>query len=201
MGATASNGITSPMMQKSFVSTMAGPDQLSPIRPSPYGGMQQQTNSYDHHHFQPHTDQFLQKAPQEISPLFETGPGPASMSNDIDMFGNVFIGGDQNSPFLKNMENEDSSSTSSLAAQGRTAMGRRYTGPSRFGGNGDGCNGNDMTTVDFLGIGGSRPVNLQEQQLELAAMNQQRMQVMNSFQQPLSHGEPAIDKSPYGIYE
>ncbi|KAL6339497.1 hypothetical protein AAG906_034582 [Vitis piasezkii] len=212
MGATASNSINSPMMQKSFVSSMAGPDQLSPIRPSPYVTIQQQTNSYDHH-FQSQPDQsplvginggglpsqFLQKGPQEITPLFETVSGSASMNNDIGMFGNVFIGGDQNSPFLKNMENEDSSSTSSLA-QGRTVMARSATGPSRFGGNGG---GNDVTTLDFLGVGGSRPVNLQEQQqrLELEAMSQHRMQAMTTFQQQLSHGEPAIEQGPYGIYE
>lgn len=209
MGATASNNINSPMMQKSFVTSMAGSDQLSPVRPSSYGGMQQPTNpnSYDHLHFQPDQSPlvgsrfFQQKAHQEIQSLFDPIPGPASVNSDISMFGNMFIAGDQNTAFLKNVENEDSSSPSSLA-QGRTVMGRRATGPSRFGGNvgaGSGCT--DMTTVDFLGIGGSRPVNLQEQQLELAAMNQQRMQVMDSFQQPISHGEQAIDKSPYGIYE
>ena len=121
------------------------------------------------------------------------------MNNDIGMFGNVFIGGDQNSPFLKNMENEDSSSTSSLA-QGRTVMARSATGPSRFGGNGE---GKDVTTLDLLGVGGSRPVNLQEQQqrLELEAMSQHRMQAMTTFQQQLSHGEPAIEQGLYGIYE
>lgn len=211
MGATASNSINSPMMQKSFVSSMAAPE-LSPIRPSPYVTIQQQTNSYDHH-FQSQPDQsplvginggglpsqFLQKGPQEITPLFETVSGSASMNNDIGMFGNVFIGGDQNSPFLKNMENEDSSSTSSLA-QGRTVMARSATGPSRFGGNGG---GNDVTTLDLLGVGGSRPVNLQEQQqrLELEAMSQHRMQAMTTFQQQLSHGEPAIEQGLYGIYE
>lgn len=207
MGATASNSINSPMMQKSFVSSMAAPE-LSPIRPSPYVTIQQQTNSYDHH-FQSQPDQsplvginggglpsqFLQKGPQEITPLFETVSGSASMNNDIGMFGNVFIGGDQNSPFLKNMENEDSSNTSSLA-QGRTVMARSTTGPSRFG-------GKDVTTLDLLGDGGSRPVNLQEQQqrLELEAMSQHRMQAMTTFQRQLSHGEPAIEQGPYGIYE
>ncbi|CBI32240.3 unnamed protein product, partial [Vitis vinifera] len=211
MGATASNSINSPMMQKSFVSSMAAPE-LSSIRPSPYVTIQQQTNSYDHH-FQSQPDQsplvginggglpsqFLQKGPPEITPLFQTVSGSASMNNDIGMFGNVFIGGDQNSPFLKNMENEDSSSTSSLA-QGRTVMARSATGPSRFGGNGE---GKDVTTLDLLGVGGSRPVNLQEQQqrLELEAMSQHRMQAMTTFQQQLSHGEPAIEQGLYGIYD
>lgn len=206
MGATASNSINSPMMQKSYVSTMVGPDQLPPIRPSPFGAIQQQTSSYDHH-FQSQNDgginggglqpQFLQKDPQEMTPFFETVPGSASMNSDMAMFGHVLIGGDQNSPFLKSMENEDSSSTPpSSLSQRRTALGRSSTGPSRFGGN---SGGNDMTTVDFLGIGGSRPVNLQDQQqqrLELEAISQQRMQMMNPFQQ-----EPAIEKGPFGIYE
>ncbi|KAJ6873490.1 hypothetical protein NC651_032385 [Populus alba x Populus x berolinensis] len=52
MGATASNSINSPVMQKSFASSMAGPhDQLSSIKPPTYGRIQQHSTSYatSHH--------------------------------------------------------------------------------------------------------------------------------------------------------
>ncbi|KAI7991870.1 hypothetical protein LOK49_LG12G01149 [Camellia lanceoleosa] len=88
MGATASNSINSPMMQKAFVSSMAGPDQLSGMR-----AIQQHDNSFER--FQTQSDQstlvgingggftnpLLQKSPQEISQLFESGTGSSAMSD------------------------------------------------------------------------------------------------------------------------
>uniref|UniRef100_A0A5B7BLA8 Putative zinc finger protein NUTCRACKER n=1 Tax=Davidia involucrata TaxID=16924 RepID=A0A5B7BLA8_DAVIN len=186
------------------------------MRPSSYGASQQQSSSYEHFQSQPDqsstlvgingggfTNQLLQKGPQEISQLFDSGTC-SSVMNDMGMFSGMLMGGgDQNPGFMKNiMEQEDSTSTSSSLIQGRTVMGRSPTGPSRFGGNDGGSGGgNDTMTVDFLGLGGLRPLNLHEQQqrLELEAMNQQRMQVMNPFQQQLSHGESAMEKPIWDV--
>ncbi|KAA8543135.1 hypothetical protein F0562_021370 [Nyssa sinensis] len=151
MGATASNSINSPMMQKSFVSSMAGHDQLTGMRPSSYGAIQQQSSSYEHFQSQPDhqstlvginggggfTNQLLQKGPQEISQLFDSGTGSSAM-NDMAMFSEILMGGDQNPGFIKNMEHDQDNSSSSSLIQGRTGMGRILKGPSRFGGNGGG---------------------------------------------------------------
>ncbi|KAG2406603.1 uncharacterized protein HKW66_Vig0058590 [Vigna angularis] len=53
MGATASNTINSPMMQKGFVSSTAAPDHVSSTRPPYSGAMLQHNNSYDHFSPQP----------------------------------------------------------------------------------------------------------------------------------------------------
>ncbi|KAK2990594.1 hypothetical protein RJ640_019874 [Escallonia rubra] len=182
MGATASNSINSPMMQKSFVSSMAGSDQRS----SSYGAMQpqqQQNTSFENfQQTQPEQSNFstqmMQKGPQDPLPqMFGPGTGSSAM-NDMGMFSEMLMGaGDhQNHGFMKNVESEDSNSSNSSLIQGRpmAGMGRSPTGPSRFGSS---ASGNDMMTVDFLGIGGSRPPNME------AHMGQQRMQqVMNPFQ-------------------
>ncbi|KAF8394549.1 hypothetical protein HHK36_020760 [Tetracentron sinense] len=198
IGATASSNINSPMLQKSFVTGMAAVPHLR------YGGMLQHNSSYDHIQSQTHqsqlvgmdgggfTNQFLQKGPQQkMSQFFDTAE--SSAMTDMGMFSALFMGGYQNHGFLKNTENEISSSTSML--QGRTAnpgLGIPTTGPSRFSGNGNG----DTMTVDFLGIGGSRPVNLHQQQqgLEFEAMSQQRLQGLHSLQQQFSHGQAAMEK-------
>ncbi|CAK9175958.1 unnamed protein product [Ilex paraguariensis] len=209
MGATASNNMNSSMMQKSFVSNMAGPDQISSSRPPSYGGIQQHDSSYEN--FQTHPDQstlvgingggfttqLLQKNQQEVSQLFDSGSATSAM-NDMGLFSGMLMaggGGDQNHGFMKNLENEDNSSS---LIHGRTAIRRSPTSPSGFGGKAG--RGNDMLTVDFLGIGGSRPPNFHEQQqqqqrLDLEAMSQQRMQVMDPFHQQLSHGDSAMEKS------
>ncbi|KAK3041473.1 hypothetical protein RJ639_000450 [Escallonia herrerae] len=179
MGATASNSINSPMMQKSFVSSMAGSDQRS----SSYGAMQpqqQQNTSFENfQQTQPEQSNFstqmMQKGPQDPLPqMFGQGTGSSAM-NDTGMFSEMLMGaGDhQNHGFMKNVESEDSNSSNSSLIPGRpmTGMGRSPTGPSRFG-----SSGNDMMTVDFLGIGGSRPPDME------AHMSQQRMQqVINPF--------------------
>ncbi|XP_022769814.1 protein indeterminate-domain 2-like [Durio zibethinus] len=210
MGATASNSINSPMMQKSFPSSMAGPDQS--IRPTYFGGMQQQNTSYEH--FPSQTDHssmvgineggfsnpLMQKSPNEMVQLFNTVAGSSGM-NDMGIFTNMFINGaDRNQGLIKNMEHEDCGSSSLL--QGRTqAIERNPPGPAIFGAsNGE----NNMTTLDFMGIGVSRPVNLHEQQhqqqrLELEAISQQRLPMINPFQQQLSHGNSAIAKSIWDV--
>lgn len=224
IGATASNSINSPMMQKSFTSGMAGPDQqLSSIKPPSYAAIQQQQQhnaSYDHFASQPEhsnmagingtggfTNQIMQKTSQEISHLFDGGTDSAAM-NDMGMFSSMYMSGDHQNPgFMKSMENEDSSGSSSFLQAGRNTMERNTTGPSRFGGNSAGA---DMLTLDFMGIGGTRPTNLQDQQqhnqiqqqrLELEAMGQQhqRMQIMNPLQQQLSHGDSAIEKPIWDV--
>ncbi|XWS31686.1 hypothetical protein CRYUN_Cryun23aG0097300 [Craigia yunnanensis] len=210
MGATASNSINSPMMQKSFSSSIAGPDQS--IRPPSFGGIQQQNTSYDH--FPPQTDQssmvgigeggfsnpFMQKSPNEMAQLFSAATGSSAM-NDMGMFINMFINGaDRNQGLMKNMEHEDSGSSSLL--QGRTqVMERNPPGPAIFGASSGGSN---MTTLDFMGIGGSRPANLheqhhQQQRLELEAISQQRLPMINPFQQQLSHGDSALEKPIWDV--
>lgn len=228
MGATASNGINSPMMQKSFTSSMAGPDQqLSSVNKTPtYGSILQQHNaSYDQQLFPSQAaheqqsnmagiaNQMMQKATQDMSQLFDQHTAAAStggVNNDMGiMFASMYMsggGGDHQDAaglgFMKNMENEDSSGSSSLIQAGRNAMERSpTTGPSRFGGSNATAGGGDMMTLDFMGIGGTRPANLHEQQqqrMDLEAMShRQRMPMMTPFhQQQLSHshGDSVLEK-------
>lgn len=199
MGATASNSINSPMMQKSFVSSMAGPMMQSP-----------NNNSYENFQTQPDqtamvgisstaggggygNSQLLQKGPQEVSQMFGSGPANSPPMSDMGMFSEMLMGGDHQSHagFMKNMSNQDHDSP----------MGWTPTGPSRFRGIGGpgGVNGgassgggNDTLTVDFLGIGGgSRPPNVHEQQ--------QRMQMANPFQQQLSHADSDMEKPIWDV--
>ncbi|XP_076899840.1 zinc finger protein GAI-ASSOCIATED FACTOR 1-like [Bidens hawaiensis] len=197
MGATASNGINSPMMQKTFVTSMTGPDQLSSPGPrptSPYGF--QRASTYDDFHVQRNqTTMVGLNASSEGYNIFQNpnqqdmfGPGPNPVMNDIGIYSEMLMGGDQSNQFAKNVENrEDKSDENSVFIQG---MGNST---SKFGGGGGGHGGNDTLTVDFLGIGGSRPLNIQEQQrlngFEAAS------QVMNPFQQ-LIHGESSAHEKP-----
>ncbi|EEF41617.1 nucleic acid binding protein, putative [Ricinus communis] len=224
MGATASNSINSPMMQKSFASSMACPDQIIPIRPQlprppSFGGVQQHNNttSYDHFPSSQLLDQThlvgingggynqpngtLQKGQQEMSQFFD--PTSSSGMSDMGMLSTMFMGTDQNPGFMKNIEHsnndhQDSGNTTSLIHGRAHSMERTASGPSRLvGHNGE---SSDMMTRDFMGIGGSRPANLHEQQqqqqqrMEMGAMSQQRMPMMSHFQQQLSLGESAMEK-------
>ena len=114
--------------------------------------------------------------------------------SEMGMFGGMLMGGGDQG-------NEDSDSSSLI--QGRAPAGRNVTGMTRFGGPGGG--GNNVMTVDFLGVGGgSRPLNLHEQQekaLDLEAlMSQQRMQMMNnSFQEHIIRGEPPMEKPIWDV--
>lgn len=220
MGATASNStMNSPMMQKSFVSSnMAGPDnQLSnnSVRSQPpySGAIQQHNNNNDNNNLY-NNDQFqvAHNHDQQSSMVgingttggftnpFDANNTGSAVVNDMGMFSQMFIqGGDhQNSAagFLKSLEQEDNASNSSSLIQARNNISatdqRNPTGPSRFG-------GGDMTTVDFLGIGGSRSATLHDQQqqktLELEAMRvQQRLPIINPFQHQLSHADAGLDK-------
>ncbi|XP_039043035.1 zinc finger protein GAI-ASSOCIATED FACTOR 1-like [Hibiscus syriacus] len=179
MGATASNSINSPMMQKSFASSMEGTTDQS-IRPSSFNGIQQQnTSSYDH--FPSHADHHstmveISQAPNEMAQLFNVTTGAMT---DMGMFTtNIFIdGAERNQGLMNSMEHGDNSDSSGLVLQGRSqAMERNSTvPPSMFGVSGGGSN---MTTLDFMGIGGSRPTNLHEEHLQ-----QHRLPMINPFQQ------------------
>lgn len=214
MGASASNSINSPMMQKSFVSSMAGPDHVSSTR-SPYSGAI--TPSYEHFHTQPDqstiagisgagafTNQLFQKGQQEVSQLFDTTTTTntaASAMNDIGMFSQMFMGSDHNTGLMKNVEQEVSTSESLIHGIDVAVEGSHSMEPSKFG-------GSDMTTVhDFLGIGGStsRAVNLheaqqhQQQQQRMEALSQQRLQIMNHFHHQLPHGDSAMEKPIWDV--
>ncbi|KAK9983814.1 hypothetical protein SO802_033339 [Lithocarpus litseifolius] len=212
MGATASNNtINSPIMQNSLVSaSMAvNHDQISSIRP-PYSSsaIQQHNINASYDHFQPQPGQSnmvginggafinqvqepLQKVPQEISQLFDsttTSIAGGSTINDMAMFSQMIM----NQGFMmKNIE--QANSTSSSLIHGKATVELSQTEPSSF-------RGSDRTTVDFMGIGGSRPVNMHEQQqqrqqrLELEAISQQRFPIMNPFQQQFTHGVSGIEK-------
>ncbi|KAL8260318.1 hypothetical protein R6Q59_028271 [Mikania micrantha] len=197
MGATASNAINSPMMQKSFVSSMTGPDPLSspgPLVASPYGI--HQARSYDNFHVQPNqTTMAGLNTTSEGYNLFENpnqqdmfgqglGPEPNPVMNDIGIYSELLIG-DQINGFVKNVANHETRSddNSIFIREGRNS------GTSNLG---VGHCGNDTLTVDFLGIGGSRPPNIQEQQLNGFESSSQ---VMNPFQQ-LIHGEPSAHEKP-----
>ncbi|KAG8389454.1 hypothetical protein BUALT_Bualt02G0231100 [Buddleja alternifolia] len=192
MGATASNSINSPMMQKSFVSSMAGPDQVTGPGPGPGPGIRPISNVHLYENFQAQNEQFsggfaMQKSPQEVAQLFDGG---GSAVSDMVMYGGMLMGGDQSTTagFLKSVvEVEEESDQSCGLLQGRNHMGRN---PTRLG--------NDMTTVDFLGVGGS---TARDQRLEMEAINQQRMQMMHSpFHQQLSNGDSDVEKPLYNTF-
>lgn len=200
MGATASNTtINSPMMQKSFVTSMAGPENHHLLS----------TNSinvtrppYDHHH---HFQQVQQPQPHQLQDLHQmvgmhgftnqlfgdanttsAAASSAAMSDHMGMFSQVVFNmgsgasHDQNQALLRNLEQQ------------------------RFGGSGG--EGGDMTTLDLLGLGGARPApqNLHEQhqqRLDLEAMSQPRMPMMNPYhqQQQRSHGDSPVESNPFGM--
>ncbi|KAJ4828495.1 hypothetical protein Tsubulata_012459, partial [Turnera subulata] len=101
MGATASNSINSPMMQKSFATNMGGPELITntSVRPPSFGGIHQQqqqntASSYDHFPSQP--DQTMveinggpaafntsQQPPPPPPPMQK---GPQEMSSSSQLF-------------------------------------------------------------------------------------------------------------------
>lgn len=209
MGATASNStINSPLMQKSFVSSM-------PICHQPTPAL-----NHDHFHTHPRDHSscmvginggglIAKNQQQEIPQLFDPNINNAaaiasSVVSDMGMFSQMFMGGDENQGLLKNMQERDQDCSSNnsglMQARNNAAEIRSPAWPSRFGG------GDDMMTVDFLGIGGSRSGNLQEQQhqlrhqkLDLEAMRQQRLPIISPFQQQLSNGESGMEKTIWDV--
>ncbi|KAL5712959.1 hypothetical protein ACHQM5_015079 [Ranunculus cassubicifolius] len=216
MGATASSNVNSPMMQKSFVSGMSGPNH------GPYGGL----NLYDNMQSQ-QTDQsqlvgidggsfinqFLHnKAPQEMSSQFvDTASG---VDDDMGAFSGIFMsggGGDQHHGFLKTTENENGNTnkpSGTSTFQGKPS--RNPAGPSRFSGGGG---GGDVLTVDFLGVGGSRSANVHEQhhhphhhQQEQPQEEEEdelefddRIQGLHQYQQQVSQGQTAMEKPMWDV--
>ncbi|KAK9292705.1 hypothetical protein L1049_020684 [Liquidambar formosana] len=209
MGATVSSSMNSPMMQKGFVTSMA---------PSSFGGMQQQQQQHNIDYIQHNTDQsqlmgvdgggfenhFMQKGPQGISSQFFNGNG-GDESTDMGMFSQLF---DQNHGLLKNMENDNSNSSNVLHGRNSNQEAKNPPGVSRFGGNGS----KDVTTVDFLGIGGAQPPHnfhvheqqhqhqhQQEKEMEFGGMGQGRIQGLIPFQQQVSHVQTAVDKPMWEV--
>ncbi|KAL9393111.1 hypothetical protein Peur_012396 [Populus x canadensis] len=166
MGATASsNNVSSPMMQKSFVTSMAPPT---------FGSMHAQN---DQSHVIGGDDGYANQ-------FFNSNGGVGnSVLNDMGMFSAVL---DQNNALFKTMEH--ASSNNENAFQGANSSpglssptsGANPSGLSRFSG--------DMMTVDFLGIGGSRQRNLHDQhnhqEMEFSrGISHPRMQGLNHFEQ------------------
>ncbi|KAL5155688.1 Protein indeterminate-domain 2 [Glycine soja] len=189
MGATASNSINSPMMQKGFVSgTTTGPDHVSSTTRPPYSGaMLQHNNSYDH--FSPQPDlssmaevsgggafinQLFHKG-QEISQVFDTN-NPGSAMNDVGMFGQMPMGRDHhNQGLMKSVEQEVSNSSSLMHGRDVNDGNHPMQPSTRFG-------GSDMTTVhDFLGIGGSTS------------------RVMNHFHHHFPHEDSTIEEPMWDV--
>ncbi|PRQ26309.1 hypothetical protein RchiOBHm_Chr6g0293211 [Rosa chinensis] len=199
MGATASNTtINSPMMQKSFVTSMAGPENHHLLSTNSISNVTRPP--YDHH---PHFQQVQQQLPDHhqmvgmhgfTNQLFgdanaTSAASSAAMSDRMGMFSQVVFnmgsGGshEQNQALLRNLEQQS------------------------FGGSGG--EGGDMTTLDLLGLGGGggarpQPQNLHEQhqqRLDLEAMSQPRMPMMNPFhqQQQRSHGDSPVESNPFGM--
>ncbi|MED6163550.1 hypothetical protein PIB30_081057 [Stylosanthes scabra] len=200
MGAAASsnNSINSPMMQKPFVTTMAGPDQVSGSATS----MQHHNHnnpSYDH--FNPQGDQFFHKRQQEMPLIFEANNNSndgSTMNNDMGMLSTMFMGSDHNTQEV---------GATGLVHERDLAEGNNQMGPPRFGVS------NDMTTVhDFLGVGGSNSratgslhdyqrhhqQQQQQQRLELEALSQQRLPHIDHFQHHIPQ-ESTMEKSVWDI--
>ncbi|GFP85632.1 zinc finger protein nutcracker, partial [Phtheirospermum japonicum] len=177
MGATASNSMNSPMMQKTFVSSMAGPDQV--YGPGPI------SNVHTFDNFQ---------SPNDESPLFNGG---SAVSDMMMMYGGMLIG-NQNPVvgFLESaVEVQEESDQNSGIVHGSNNIMRRS--PTRLG-------GVAMTTVDFLGVGGSGPQNLHDQGMDLEVMNQRRMQVLMNNNDPfhlqISQGDSDVEKPLYNTF-
>nr|GEU76554.1 protein indeterminate-domain 2-like [Tanacetum cinerariifolium] len=184
MGATVSNGINSPMMQKSFITSMAGPDHLNSPRPmptSPYG--LQRVSPYDN--FQGPLTQTT------IAGINVPSEGYNPVMNDIGSYSQTLTGGDQINVFAKNVEDHiDIGDDNSNLIDGRSNSSIWRTSKKlRIG-------GNDTLTVDFLGVGGSRPLNIQEQQQRFSGF-EATSHVMNPFHQ-LVHGESSNHETHLG---
>ncbi|KAL7601702.1 zinc finger protein GAI-ASSOCIATED FACTOR 1 [Lactuca sativa] len=188
--ATASIGVNSPMMQKSFVTSMTGSDQINSHRPrpvSPYGI--QGTGGYDTFHIQPNQTTMIgindgstegYNPLQKPDPQDSFGPDPNPNMNDLGIYSELLMGGHQD----HETNHEDRSDENSTLIQERGKMSMT----SKLG-------GNDMLTVDFLGIGGSRSLNIQEQEQRFNRF-EATSQAMNPFQQQLIHGESSAHEKP-----
>ncbi|XP_057487361.1 zinc finger protein GAI-ASSOCIATED FACTOR 1-like [Actinidia eriantha] len=126
---------------------------------------------------------------------FQSTSNQSGLVSEMGLFGGMLMGG------CGDHGNEDSDR--SRLIQARALAGPNVTGTTRLVGAGGG--GNNVMTVDFLGVGGeSRPLNLnaqQEKALDLEALtSHQRMQMMNnSFQEHIIRGEPPMEKTIWDV--
>jgi hypothetical protein len=181
MGATAStaSGMNRPLMPNSFVTSLAPPS---------FGAMQPQMNDRD----QPFANQFIQKGGQhEISSQFLNANG---MLDNLGMSNMEMLNGllDQNNSLLMKNMKHDSSNGNISALHG---------GNSNGGANGATVSRDNMTTVDFLGLGGgARRGNSYEKQQQQKHKEMgfegigQRIQGLSHFQQ-----QPFMEKSIWDV--
>ncbi|KAJ6397518.1 hypothetical protein OIU77_018518 [Salix suchowensis] len=163
--AVSSNNVSSPMMQKSFVTSMAPPT---------FGSIHTQNNQS---HVIGGDDGYANQ-------FFNSNGGVEnSVLNEMGMYGAVL---DQNNALFKAMEHASSNNESvfqganSSSSLSSPTGGANPSSLSRFSG--------DMMTVDFLGIGGSRQRNLHDQhnhqEMEFTrGISHPRMQGSNHFEQ------------------
>nr|XP_043638408.1 zinc finger protein GAI-ASSOCIATED FACTOR 1-like [Erigeron canadensis] len=191
IGATASNVINSSMMQKSYVTSMAGPDQTNSDGPSPTPSYFDVQGSFHNILTQPEGYNALQKP----NPQDTYGPGPKPIlgsdpvMNDTGTYSEMLKRGDQ-CLGLMNMGHEDGKDNNSDLIQSRDDSGIVRGVP------GNKVGGNETMTVDFLGIGGSRSLLMQEQRRfgSFEAAGLQHMQAMNPFQQLINHDSSTHEK-------
>lgn len=182
IGATASNVINSPMMQKSYITSMAAPDQPISDGPSPRQSYFDVQGSFHNIHSTSEGNNAFQKP----NPQDELGPGTGAgtkpilggdpVMNDVGIYSDI-IKGNNNSNLIQ--------------ARADSGLGRHMPGA-----------GSDTLTVDFLGIGGSRSVHMQEQH-RLGAFeetNHQDMQAMNSFQELMNQDSSTHQKPIWEEY-
>jgi hypothetical protein len=164
MGATASaSGMNCQLMQNNFVTSMAPPS---------FGAMQPQMND------QSFANQFIdQKGGQhEISPQFLNANG---MLDNLGLSNMAMLNGllDQNNALLKNMKHDSSINSNINVLHGGNSNGATVS--------------RDMTTVDFLGLGGGalrrgnsyeKQQQKQKDQMGFEGIGQ-RIQGLSHFQQ------------------
>ncbi|XP_027353552.1 zinc finger protein GAI-ASSOCIATED FACTOR 1-like [Abrus precatorius] len=175
--------------QMGYVSSMAGPDQVSSARPQFSAPILQHNPSFDHFPSQPDlsniagvsgggafTNQLFHKGQEEISQLFDTNT-TGSTINDVGMFNQMSMGSGHNQGLMNNVEQESCNGSSLI--RGRDGTKGNPMQASRFG-------GNDMTTVhDFLGIGGST--------------SRARSEIMNHFHHHLPHEDSAMEEPIWDV--
>ncbi|XXG54156.1 hypothetical protein AAC387_Pa03g2107 [Persea americana] len=185
MGATASSNMGPPMLQRGFAGVVGSSDS----------GF---------------SNQFMHKDPPDMSHFFHsTTAESAAAMNDMGMFSTAALGlymsGDQDHDFLKNIEHESSNSSGGNLLHHDSRNAHLGLGGSRFGGRGSG----DPMTVDFMGVGGPRAANLHEQQqhhhhhqqqgLGFEGVGQQRLHGLHQLQEHLPHGQVELEKPMWNV--
>ncbi|KAI4329755.1 hypothetical protein MLD38_028103 [Melastoma candidum] len=187
MGATASTGINSPMMhQKTFTTSMAGPEQVSSsTRPPPpppataaFGsgsGLLQQQQQQQQHQQQGYDQGYRPQQQEQMSPMTSMNPNgvfgshmaqlmEGGLSSSQEMFASMFMGGggDQGSFGMKNMGNhqphQKDATASSVSSINPSPVPGKGTGsrPLPMFGGNTAPNGTDVMTLDLLGTSGGQ---------------------------------------------